>query len=364
MTDDILNADRMAARLLQDIELSADVLRLKLGACRIDLRSNSAQLLNELGDYFAHVRVDSGDDADMSIIAVEQEVLDSGLSFIDWKREPGKTGRKDAYCELADARMVLKVRTGMLFLQSENHRMAVGPCRQYDNQVINFVNAQYMNWLQQRDYLICHAAALVHGGSALGIAGFSGGGKSTLMLRLLDRDSVAYLTNDRLFIRAEEAGVEALGIAKLPRINPGTIVHNPRLQDLIPADERARLLALPAEELWHLEDKYDVDVARVYGPERILQQAPLGGFVVINWQRDSREPVRVEQVDLQQRSELLGAIMKSPGPFYQYADGSFFQDTTELEAQPYLRVLSDVPVYEVSGGVDFDVAVDRLLQLV
>ncbi len=260
--------------------------------------------------------------------------------------------------------MVLKVRTGMLFLQSENHRMAVGPCRQYDNQVINFVNAQYMNWLQQRDYLICHAAALVHGGSALGIAGFSGGGKSTLMLRLLDRDSVAYLTNDRLFIRAEEAGVEALGIAKLPRINPGTIVHNPRLQDLIPADERARLLALPAEELWHLEDKYDVDVARVYGPERILQQAPLGGFVVINWQRDSREPVRVEQVDLQQRSELLGAIMKSPGPFYQYADGSFFQDTTELEAQPYLRVLSDVPVYEVSGGVDFDVAVDRLLQLV
>ncbi len=98
MTDDILNADRMAARLLQDIELSADVLRLKLGACRIDLRSNSAQLLNELGDYFAHVRVDSGDDADMSIIAVEQEVLDSGLSFIDWKREPGKTGRKDAYC--------------------------------------------------------------------------------------------------------------------------------------------------------------------------------------------------------------------------------------------------------------------------
>jgi|GEM_PF-3698129 len=45
----------------------------------------------------------------------------------------------------------------------------------------------------------------------------------------LDRDGVSYLTNDRLFVRSSPDGVEAVGIPKLPRINPpGTIVRNSR----------------------------------------------------------------------------------------------------------------------------------------
>ena len=68
------------------------------------------------------------------------------------------------------------------------------------------------------------AMDLVYRGKCLGIAGFSGGGKSTLMLQLLDNDEVSYLTNDRLFIHAGSGQIMARGIPKLPRINPGTIV--------------------------------------------------------------------------------------------------------------------------------------------
>jgi len=285
-----------------------------------------------------------------------------GLDFVDWKREPDKTGRKDAYVDLEDARLVQKVRTGMVFLQSRDARIAAGPCRRYDNQVINFVNAQYMNWLQNRGWLICHASGLVKDSGCLAIAGFSGGGKSTLMLRLMDDPAVSYLTNDRLFVHRADTGTQAVGIPKLPRINPGTIVHNPALHGLLSDAQRAEFLAMPREELWHLEDKYDVHVDRVYGAGRITEQAPLRAFLVLNWQRDSDTPLRVEQVDLARRRELLAAIMKSPGPFYQFTDGSFFTDTMALNEEAYLAALDGVAVYEASGRVDFDGLTRHCLQ--
>jgi HprK-related kinase B len=352
------------AALRGESALSDRILALRLGECRIDLRSNSPELLDELAEYFAHVVVEPNGAPDMELLAVEREVADLGVDYTDWAREPGKAGRKDAYYDFPGARLVLKVRTGMQFLQSADWRIAAGPCRRYPNQVINFLNAQYMNWLQNRDYLICHAAGLVYRERAFGIAGFSGGGKSTLMLRLLDHDDVDYLTYDRLFIRCTTGAPKAMGIAKLPRVNPGTIVHNPRLQSLISPEKRAELLALPPEELWQLEDKYDVDVAQVYGPDRIVQNAPLGAFIILNWNRDSDAPPQVRQVNLAQNRKLLGAIMKSPGPFYQYTDGSFFQDTTPLDEEAYLDGLLGVDAYEVSGGVDFDAVTDMVLQQV
>ena len=161
----------LAATLQQGAELCPDRLVLGLDGCRLRIRSNSPELIRQLGDYFEFVCIDAAD-ADIEVIAIDSAVLDTGIDFTDWSREPGKTGRKDAYFDLPGARLVHKVRTGMLFLQSEELRIAAGPCRQYDNQVINFINSQYMNWLQQRDWLICHAAALSAGERGLAIAGF------------------------------------------------------------------------------------------------------------------------------------------------------------------------------------------------
>ena len=350
-----------AARLLMaGRPVLARRLVLELDGLAIGIRSNSAELLDVLERYFAHV-VGVGD-VGIEVLAIESEPVDTGVDFVDWTREPGKTGRKDAFAELADGRLIRKLRTGMVFLQSGKILVAAGPCREYDNQVINFINSQYMNWLQHRDWLICHAAGLEYHGKGLCIAGFSGGGKSTLMLHMLDNEAASYLTNDRLFIHAGPGGVVARGIPKLPRINPGTIVHNPRLQPLIPEPERDRLLALPNEELWQIEDKYDVIIDRLYGTERITEEAPLTAFLVLNWRRDSEQPLGLERVTLAERPDLLGAIMKSPGPFYQYADGGFFQDGTPFDQQAYLDVLAPVPVFEASGAIDFAALAERCLE--
>ena len=354
--------DSFTEALYDGATLCDEALYLALGACTLRVRSNSSAHINQLTRYFSHV-VGPAADPDIEIVAIEREEPDLGIEFTDWKREPGKSGRKDSYHDFSGGRLVRKVRTGMVFLQSATQRIAAGPCIRYDNQVINFINAQYMNWLQNHGWLICHAAGLVENGRTLGIAGFSGGGKSTLMLHMMEHPEISYLTNDRLFIRAEDAGIQAAGIPKLPRVNPGTIVHNPRLHSLIPAAERESLLALPNEQLWELEDKYDVLIDQVYGPDRFTVEKPLGAFLVLNWKRNSDEPLKLQRIDLSERRDLLSAIMKSPGPFYQFADGSFFDDDMPLNDQAYLETLADIAVYEASGGIDFEAMAQRIDQL-
>ncbi|MBF0257087.1 MAG: HprK-related kinase B, partial [Gammaproteobacteria bacterium] len=241
------------------------------------------------------------------------------------------------------------------FLQSAGRRMAAGPCLANDSQVINFINSQQMNWLQQRGHLICHAAGLVQQGRALAIAGCSGGGKSTLMLKLLaeaDADC-RFLSNDRLFIRPLSAKVEAVGVAKMPRINPGTLLGNPRLHSLVSAEQLSQWQALDEAVLWPLEQKHDVPIRAVFGPGRVCLQAPLAAFIVLNWQRGAEQPTALAEVDLTRRPDLLSAIMKPPGPFYQYADGRFLGHTRALDPTAYLRCLAQVPVYEAKGRLDF-----------
>jgi HprK-related kinase B len=359
---DCNDCEAFAARLIDGAQLIGRKLDLALGGLHLRVRSNSATLIERLEGYFAHV-VEPAGAADIEVVAIERDPPQLSVDFIDWRREPGKTGRKDRYYDIPGGRLISKVRTGMVFLQSATQRIAAGPCLRYDNQVINFINAQYMNWLQQRGWLICHAAGAVNNGRAWGIAAFSGGGKSTLMLRLLEDDTFDYLTNDRLFIKREAGGIRAAGIPKLPRINPGTIVHNPRLHPLIPASERKALLELPQGDLWRLEQKFDVMIDRLYGPDRITPQAALTGFLVLNWRRDSDQDTALAEVDLGDRPDLLGAIMKSPGPFLQFPDGRFLANDASLDEAAYLAILDGVPVYEASGAVDFDALVLRLHDL-
>lgn len=347
------SAAQIAAQLTRNQVLLAQSLYLQCGQCVIEINSNSEVLLKTLGDYFAPFRVPENVDADIAVTAILTEAVELRVNYTHWRREPGKTGLKDAYYDFADGRLVRKVRTGMVFLQSCSYLVAAGPCLEHPNQVINFINAQYMNWLQQRSWRICHAAAVVIDNHAYAIAGFSGGGKSTVMLNLLEDERFKFLTNDRLFIRKQNGHVEATGIAKFPRINPGTVVNNPRLQSLIAKEDREHLLSLPKQELWQLEHKYDVDIEQRYGPGRIAGQTPLQAFYVLNWQHDSRLPLTVKQVNLNERRDLLGSIMKSPGPFFQDHLGHFISDDNELDEQAYIDTLSSITLFEASGKVDF-----------
>ncbi len=346
--------EKFARQLLQETEFIPQTLDIKFGECAIRVQSNSDRLIKVLSNYFRHW-IQPFEQADIDLMAIESEALKLNAPFQDWQREPGKKGRKDAYYNFDQGRLVHKIRTGMYFLQSANYKIAAGPCIANSNQVINFINSQYMNELQQHDWQICHAAAVVYQGYAYAMAGFSGGGKSTFMLNLLAQPDINYLTNDRLFIRYSEEQCFAAGIAKLPRINPGTIVHNPKLHDLISEQQRAKFLQLPKQSLWDLEEKYDVDIEAIYGADRITNNAPLKAFIILNWQHNSQQPCRVDKVDLSERRDLLAAVMKSPGPFYQDEQGQFISDCYLFDESAYLAVLSKICIYEVSGQVDFAV---------
>ena len=347
-------AAEVARRMGQGLSLQPGGLCLALDACTIRVRSNAQEVLDLLARYFRHVVVEDRA-CDIDILAYERPADDFGLTFVDWRREAGKTGRKDAYVDLPEGRAIRKVRTGMVFLQTSSAIVAAGPCLAHDSQLINFVNAQYMTYLQQRDWVICHAAGLVKDGKALAVAGFSGGGKSTLMLKMLDDAGAAFLTNDRLLVR-QDPGPVATGIPKLPRINPGTVLTNEKLVTILPEARRTELAALPTAELWDIEEKYDVDVLALYGPDRIRHRAPLHAFMILNWSRDGTDACRIARIDIATRPDLLAAVMKSPGPFYQLADGSMYAEGTPFDVDGYLAAFAGVVFYEVTGRIDFDLA--------
>ena len=220
-----------------------------------------------------------------------------------------------------------------------------------------------MTWLQQHNWQNCHAAAIVKDGYAFAVAGFSGGGKSTLMLQMLEDVSTQFLSNDRLFICAEDKQLMAAGVPKMPRINPGTIINNPRLSHLISFEEQRKLRALNPQALWDLEQKYDVDILADYGEGRIKSEAPLKSFLILNWQRSKDAPLALKKINLRNRPDLLIAIMKAPGPFYQKANGTFSNDSHTFNQAAYLDALALIDVYEATGQVDFKrLAAHYLLQ--
>jgi HprK-related kinase B len=225
------------------------------------------------------------------------------------------------------------------------------------NQVVNFINNRHIQWALCRGCLLGHAAGVIVNGRGLAMAGFSGSGKSTLALHLMSRGAV-FVSNDRLMVERNEDAVRMYGVAKLPRINPGTALNNPHLKKIISAEEMERFQAMSEAELWDLEYKYDAPIDELFGPDRFVLQAPMFGLVILNWRRGGG-PLKVDKVDLRERRDLLPAFMKSAGLFFT-PDGAC-RSTPPTESS-YLDMLSACKVWEMSGGADFDGAARHCLQ--
>ncbi len=343
------------ADVLDQLDTSGlpDTLYLETGPVRVAVRC-SVEIARKLRRHFADALSGAGPVA-ATVDVLDGQALGTEPTWTDWAREPGKTGRKDAYFDLEDGRLVRKIRTGMTFLQSPQALAAFGLCAAYPNQVINFVNTQILNICERAGWEICHAAAVTDGSYGLAIAGLSGGGKSTAILRMMDLDTTCFVTNDRLMVRSTGDGAEGLGIPKNPRINPGTILHNPRLAPMLSETRRQELAEMAPEDLWQLEEKHDLFVGEIYGPGRVHFTMPLTEFWVLNWSRTSDAPTALSEVVLADRPDLLGAIMKSAGPFYQNAEGVFLRDDDPLVPAGYLAQLQNVRIREVTGAIDFDV---------
>ncbi|WP_425049253.1 HprK-related kinase B [Psychromarinibacter sp. S121] len=345
-----MNAAAILSRLDLSPALESDPFHLTVGPVGVTVLCPEP-LRAALVSYFSEAVTDVP--GDITVHLLPGQALVPEPEWTEWRREAGKAGRKDAVCDLEDARLVRKVRSGVTFLQSPEYAVAFGPLVENESTVINFINTQILNICLRDDWQLAHAAAVTRGRRTLAVSGLSGGGKSTSVLRLMDIEGAGFLSNDRVLIRAGDPP-RALGIPKHPRINPGTILGNPRLRGMLTPARIAELEAMPPADLWSLEDKHDLIISQVYGPKRVRYEGPLTDFWVLNWRRDNDAATQVTEVSLKDRPDLLGAIMKSPGPFYQHNDGSFEPNGNAPDPAPYLRALKGVRVCEVSGGVDFD----------
>jgi HprK-related kinase B len=328
---------------------------LQFEECHIHARTNSRRVADRLRAYYLGFVVPArAPTVTVNLIEASPPHLD--CTFTPQPRPPGKRQPKEEHSNLRDGRIVRKVRTGMVFMCGSRTHLAVGPCELNLNQVINFINQHHIAWGLDRRRLLLHAAGVCDEKNGLALAGASGTGKSTLALHLLSR-GLDFVSNDRLMIAQDARALTMHGLAKMPRVNPGTMLHNSRLAQFLPEARRQQLRDLPEKELWDLEEKFEVPIRRVYGPDRFVLQSRLCGLVVLTWARTGAPPVVREDL-LRQRRELLPAIMKSPGTVHRRADqpGRYAHVT-----QDYLKVLGDCPVLEIAGGVSFGGAAEHCI---
>ncbi|HVI03829.1 MAG TPA: HprK-related kinase B [Enhygromyxa sp.] len=348
---------------------------------RVWVDSNAPRLLAQLQRYFADFRrLDASSLAEARgggllthISAIECDPPDLGArrALEVGEHKPSVRGPKEAYFDTADGRVIHKLRTGMWFLfgrdssESDCH-LAIGPCTENPNQVINFVNNRMIQWALHRGALLGHASAVCHvqpGAPlprAIAIAGFSGMGKSTLALHLMNDRRIDFLSNDRVMIHARrgDAPAELEGVPKHPRINPGTILHNPDLAGVLSDDERTRFERLEPAELWPLEHKYDGLIRECFPTQRFFLRAELVGLVLLDWHHGAG-PATAARIDLGQRRELLPALIKEPGLFYRPGPG----EVASRDPDRYLEFLAGLPILELAGGVDFDYGRAAALEL-
>jgi HprK-related kinase B len=330
---------------------------LAFDGCSFEIRISNRILLEKLYRYYRPFVAGSGP-VDV-LITIHQADVDISAAYTTKMPESGKTKIKEEFVDLPDGRIVRKRLTRMLFVFGGMNNLAIGPCTANDNQVVNFINNRFIEWKLKRGCLLGHAAGVMHNDRGLALAGFSGMGKSTLALHLMTRGT-NFVSNDRLMVKnTTNDCVTMCGVAKLPRVNPGTVLNNENLTSVIPAHERQRFSRLFGEDLWSLEHKYDVDIERCYGPERFILSAPLDILVILNWRRNN-SPVQANRVTMDERPDLLPAFMKETGLFYSPAD----HEPHTFPAESYLELLREVTVIELSGGVDFgrgaDICMDFL----
>jgi len=338
---------QLTAPYLSGAEVPHEV-RIDLGGCAVLVRTDDLALARELEHYFQEFLC-AADEGAIVITALDRAPVALGLPYQVKTPDPGKTKIKEEFCDLPDGRVVRKRLTGLVFLFGGGNNLVLGPCRENANQVINFVNNRFIERMLNQGCQLGHAAGVLLAGRGLALAGFSGMGKSTLAMRLMSLGT-AFVSNDRLLVSREDAGLRMLGVPKQPRVNPGTLLNNQDLAWMLDAGERSELLALPPESLWQLERKYDALIVDCFGPGKFILKAPLNGLVILNWRHDGG-PALVRRVSFAERPELLAAFMKETGLFYLPEGEGVGLDRG---ASAYAALLDAADVIEIAGGVDFD----------
>lgn len=281
---------------------------------------------------------------------------DFSLPYRYTQAPPTATQRKikHEYVDLPEGRVVHHLRTGMHYLIGSQQNCIIGPCLQYKNQVVNFINSRFINNKVDNGYLLGHAAGVTANGRGMVIAGNSGAGKSTLALHMLT-NGANFVSNDRVLLH-HNSDTHFYGTVQQPRINPGTAFFNPNLKNILSPEYCKQLEHMDTEALWKLEHKYDALIPECYGRHRFIPHAPLSGVAIINWNHNT-QPIIFEELTAEDATEYLGCIMKKNDALHVPTN----KDYTEPAINDYIQALDDTPVFIIRGGVDFSKATKNLL---
>jgi HprK-related kinase B len=349
-------------RVTRGVDLSHRI-GVKVAGLHFNLCTNEPALVDELRQYFDELSAEPVEKPDYNVLAIQTSEPKFDVGYADWPRDPGKVGRKEEFADVPGGRIVRKVRTGMHFLLGDpNAQVAIGPCTNNPNQIVNFINVQVIRHYLDEGWQLCHAAGVVSDGAGIQISATSGAGKSTLAMHLMTA-GVSFTSNDRLFVRKGDAGAEMAGVPKWPRVNPGTLLNNPALVSLLDETRRRELQRLPLEQLWELEEKYDVPIRQVYGDGRVAFRAPLRFLILLNWSYKNDVAARFKEIVLSDRRDLLDLVMKNAGPLCVGDGGKTYGGPADLDPEEYVRQFEGVRVFEVTGQPDFALATQYCLEL-
>jgi HprK-related kinase B len=347
-------------RDLDDLAESADApfaVDLRIVDVPIRVTTNAPEISARLHAYYPSWVCPIRGAPAMSVRLIQGEpAIPAG--FVDVTRGEARPV-KEATQDRSGRRLILKRATGVVMGVWPGHAFAVGDLLANLNQGINLINACYAKVILDRGYVLFHASAVSGDGRTVVLAGSPGAGKSTSALHLVE-SGLRLLSNDRVLARAGGVGVEALGYPKQPRVNPGTLLHHPRLAALLDPRDAKELAALSREELWQLERKSDVDVDSIYGPGTFELSGRMEALLLLKWRPDGRG-VSVRRLDPSEAMANLPLFRKDLGVFDPQRSPGGVVAGPELAR--YAAVLERVTTVEVTGGVDFPALVDLASEL-
>jgi HprK-related kinase B len=330
---------------------------LELRFCDVPIRvlTNDEEIWARLQLYYAPY-VMAGDWTPVTSVRLIRGEVDPGGHFLDIERGEEKKV-KEAVQDVPGGRFILKRTTGVIMALWPGHAFAAGDLRSNLNQGINLINACYAKAVLRRGHLLLHASAVSWNGCTVALAGPPGVGKSTAALHLVE-EGFRFLSNDRVLAKVTADGVEVLGYPKQPRVNPGTLLHHPRLALLLKPEEREALTAMREAELWKLEQKVDVDLDAIYGRGTVELRGRMQALVLLKW-RLGGPRFSVRRVETAEALTNISVIHKDLGPFDLDRSPARAGQAAE-QLSRYGDLLARLTVVEVTGQVDFSALVDAV----
>lgn len=321
-----------------------DVLTFSFLGVALSVHTNDARVASGLARYFSPFRSETPLRETLPIYALQGTPTYDPLRLQDVARTGTGRSVKEAFYEVSGGRIVVKLRTGVAVYIAEPEHYVVGDLVRNLSQAANVVSMVFAKAMLRRGYVMLHASAALGEDGGVAFAAHSGAGKSTMALAMVEA-GYRFVTNDRLLVRLDQGQVEMVGLPRIPRVNPGTLLRLSRLTSLLPHDDRRRYERMSPDALWATEEKRDVEIDAIFGPGTFQLIGQLRVLYVLAW-RQGGPGWEVHPLDPLARSAALRRMAKHFGV-------QDLQPPPQADQEAALDAIAGaIPIYEVTGQPD------------